>query len=45
MKIESNIIENKYKQEFNFISKLYLKEIFPHAWIFYGRKSRERESF
>ena len=34
MNIDSNIIENKYKQEFDFISKLYLKEIFPHTKFF-----------
>ena len=45
MNIDSNIIENKYKQEFNFISKLYLKEIFPHAWIFYGPKESGKRKF
>ena len=44
MNIDSNIIENKYKQEFDFISKLYLKEIFPHAWIFYGPKESGKRS-
>ena len=45
MNIDSNIIENKYKQEFDFISKLYLKEIFPHAWIFYGPKDSGKRKF
>ena len=45
MNIDSNIIENIYKQEFDFISKLYLKEIFPHAWIFYGPKESGKRKF
>ncbi len=45
MNIDSNIIENKYKQEFDFISKLYLKEIFPHAWIFHGPKESGKRKF
>ena len=45
MNIDSNIIENKYKQEFDFISKLYLKEILPHAWIFYGPKESGKRKF
>ena len=45
MNIDSNIIENNYKQEFDFISKLYLKEIFPHAWIFYGPKDSGKRQF
>ena len=45
MNIDSNIIENKYKQEFEFISKLYLKEIFPHSWIFYGPKESGKRKF
>ncbi len=45
MNIDSSIIENIYKQEFNFISKLYLKEIFPHAWIFYGPKESGKRKF
>ncbi len=45
MNIDSDIIENKYNQELDFISKLYLKEIFPHSWIFYGPKESGKRKF
>ena len=45
MNINNNIIENNYKQEFDFISKLYLKKKFPHSWIFYGPKNSGKRKF
>ena len=45
MNVDFNIIENNYKQEFSFISKLYLKETFPHSWIFYGPKDSGKRRF
>ena len=45
MNTSSNLIENNYKQEFDFISKLYLKETFPHAWVFYGPKDSGKRQF
>ncbi len=45
MNTSSNLIENNYKQEFDFISKLYLKKTFPHSWIFYGPKDSGKRKF
>tara|TARA_B100000963_G_scaffold15540_1_gene11874 strand:+ start:536 stop:1405 length:870 start_codon:yes stop_codon:yes gene_type:complete len=45
MNIDSNIIEQNYKPEFDFMTKLYLKEIFPHSWIFYGPKGSGKRKF
>ena len=33
-----DIIKKSYLSEFNFITKLYLKETFPHSLIFHGPK-------
>ena len=45
MNIDTNIIENSYNQEFNFVNKLYLKELFPHSWIFHGPKDSGKRKF
>ena len=45
MNIDTNIIENSYNQEFNFINKLFLKELFPHSWIFHGPKDSGKRMF
>ena len=45
MNIDSNIIVKNYKQEFDFISKLFLKKKFPHSWIFYGPKDSGKRKF
>ena len=37
--------ENSYNQEFNFVNKLYLKELFPHSWIFHGPKDSGKRKF
>ena len=40
-----DIIKKSYLSEFNFITKLYLKETFPHSWIFHGPKESGKRKF
>ena len=45
MNTDCNIIEKSYIDEFDFLRKLYLKEVFPHSWIFHGPKDSGKRKF
>ena len=38
MSIDFHILKKSYQQEFDLISKLFLKKTFPHSWVFHGPK-------
>ena len=45
MNIDSHILKKSYHQEFDLISKLFLKKTFPHSWIFHGPKQSGKRKF
>jgi len=45
MIIDYDIIKKSYFREFDLITKLYLKETFPHSWIFHGPKESGKRKF
>ena len=45
MIIDYDTIKKSYYHEFDLITKLYLKETFPHSWIFHGPKESGKRKF
>ena len=45
MSIDSHILKKSYQQEFDLISKLFLKKTFPHSWVFHGPKQSGKRKF